>query len=464
MLVIRRDLSLFQTLLFVSMTNKSFKPEPFSWKSDMSSKMQEDSTDDLVVDDSDLDDAQARTKDVPTLTKRRSRSKSKSTDPTRTINYELTAQHLQDAPTQVVGKMFLSDAQKLLGNRQGAEAATFRTLREMKDEEPIANDIEGTAAYIDRLRVQGGRDDGGAPLLDDADDLDQSLQLTLEPIRMGLNLLDQPERLQRLYESVRRTWVTSLPEGLPDATLEAKERLARSVATGVTLASYTLRPEPLPEEDHGQVRSQNQNWDLPVRSQTSQMTPSRSFDGRSQRSTLPTPSTSRSPSTVTVSSHPSTFAAPEYARLSRYTTFSKPAPPTLPRSLRRVVTHWTPGRHPANYDWLSISRNVSRREDDEEGEEMTEKERKRLQRRTERYVERQRREAEESQRQQALSSQAPTIITASQPQLAAKGASQSTAAAAGSSQPFGQSQGAATQVLPGRHGGRPPKKKRKSGF
>ena len=92
-----------------------------------------------------------------------------------------------------------------------------------------------------------------------------------------------------------------------------------------------------------------------------------------------------------------------------------------------------------------------------------------MQRRAERHIRRQRKEAAASQAAQMASSQAPEIaISASQPQVGRVGKMESQpvgVTASSQSQGLGFGAPSASQVVPGRFGGRPPaKKKRKQGF
>jgi RNA polymerase I-specific transcription initiation factor RRN6 len=231
--------------------------------------------------------------------------------------------------------------------------------------------------------------------------------------------------------------------------------MASSIAADLILACNVLRveeTEPKLEPAGQDPESQTQEpW-------SSQPTFSQ------QTSALPTPSIT--PSITTASSHPSSFAAPELLRLSKYTTFSKPVPTILPRSLRRVLAHWKPGAQPDDYDWLSTSRNLTQKDNEEEDEGMPERERKRLQRRADRHIRRQRKEAAASEAMQLASSQAPAIFSASQP-MAVQVESQPSAVAQSSQMTIrgGPYAGATSQVVAGRFGGRPPaKKKRKQGF
>jgi RNA polymerase I-specific transcription initiation factor RRN6 len=103
-------------------------------------------------------------------------------------------------------------------------------------------------------------------------------------------------------------------------------------------------------------------------------------------------------------------------------------------------------------------------EETEADNDLTEKERAQMQKRALRHIKRQRKEAAASQAQQLASSQAPAILTASQPERASTMGSARNLVI-GSSQSNGMGVAAASQVMPGRFGGKPPpRKKRKSGF
>lgn len=328
-------------------------------------------------------------------------------------------------------------------------------------------DIEGASARLAGLSVE--RPEKQLIKMEEADvgHDSQTQRLKVSALLPGLGVqllgLDTLSPLSTVVESLKQTW---------ESDVVSRAGLVRRVAAEITLAGQGLRIEE--SEPDESKESQSQAWDLPVRppppeemSQASQSQIGLPIS-RSQTPVLPTPSASAS--TITGSSRPADFAAPEIARLSKYTTFTKDPPPALPRTLNRVLSHWAVGTDPSDYDWQRTARHVSRRDEDADADALTEKERRQMQRRAERYMRRQRREAEESQRMQMLSSQAPAIVSASQPG-AARAESQgdagaaAAAAVAGSSQSYGSGQMAASQVVPGRHGGRqPPRKKRKSGF
>ena len=413
------------------------------------------------------------TEPVSNFIKHRKQRISKKPESEWTVNYELIVERLNNVAVVEVTDVdtILEHASDKLRTFDGAEDTPMRTLRELADGEITVTDMQRTFEGIQDLRISKVKDKNKNKEMhtNGTDELEQHARPVLRTIPMcpvlDLDFLEGDDQLNIAYQSIVDNCISPLPDVVPDVIQATKEQLAGRIAGELVLASQVLRLEEPEDEQQMQSQSQEQTWQLPVRSAPSRATPSIYFDASMEpQSAAPstTPS-SRSTSSMTGSSHPSTFAAPEIERLSRYTTFSKAAPPALPRSMQRVLSHWTPGADPATYNWLSTSRNISRLNEDAEAEEMTEKEQRRMQRRTERYLKRQRREAEEGQRQLMLSTQAPEIITASQPPMVAKPDSQPTGPA-GSRQPFGPRQFPASQILPGRHGGRPPRKKRKSGF
>ncbi|KAK5114827.1 hypothetical protein LTR62_001984 [Meristemomyces frigidus] len=275
--------------------------------------------------------------------------------------------------------------------------------------------------------------------------------------------------LRSVHAAIVRAYITPLPASVSGRVRLAKEQLARRMAAEVTLASLVLRP--VPQDSRPQTELDYQSFDLPVRAGPVAGT-TFSSEAASHLSALPTPSPSATPapSTITSSSHPSSLAAPEISRLSRYTTISKPSSGGLPRSLNNVLAHWTLGANPEDYDWRTTSKRLVPSQEQEDEQRMPEKERQRVQKRAERHLRRQRKEAEASRRQMAASSQVPGIASASQPQpqyAHRTTESQLTTGAVGSSQGMGYTAGqGASQIVPGRFGGRPPpqKKRRKQGF
>lgn len=485
MMSLMKDLSICQTLYCRPGLGKNeFPVKPPSWESAFpksASTLRHD--EDFVVDDEHLDqveDHAFQRGPVPTYLQRRMLRTTLRSGEEWTVNHELTVQQLNDldiAETTSFANV-LERSRTTLESKTNDEVSPMRTLQELAVGEVSVGKIEGASGSLEGLctvRPVSKKIHDGGDIERDNNGVEGALRLALHSVALP-PVLDVPshetsERLSAFRDSIVGSWISPNAHSIPESVDTARQQLALNMAAEMTLASQLIRVADTEEQHPTQSQSRSQPWELPVRPPTapsSRTTPSVYYDASSQRQTpaLPTPTASAPASTVTESSHPSSFAAPETARLSRYTTFTaKTAPPVLPRRLKRVLAHWKLGTDPSTYDWLATSRQHSQWEDEAEDEGMTEKERRRMQRRTERYVRRQRREAEESQQQQALSSQAPDIISASQPQQRTTRA-ESQRAAGSSQQNLETSQlPVASQVLPGKHGGRPPpKKKRKSGF
>ncbi|KAK3066267.1 hypothetical protein LTR53_017461, partial [Teratosphaeriaceae sp. CCFEE 6253] len=373
-----------------------------------------------------------------------------------TVSLELCAQAMMkgNGIDPVVVDDVLDTARALLRGPNAEGATPWRTLRDLDQGELTLQEMGGLATKLEDLaRVEPRLVE---PSQDEPGDAQPPTQLVLRSVasRHTRSLIDT-------YNGMVADWVTPLSPVLLERHRLAREQLVREAALDVTLASRVIgAPAPEPPTQSEPPEASQQSWNLPVRAGPSS---SQVHDSQaSQPLVLPTPSPTATPSITTASSRPMSFAAPEIARLSRYTAFSKPAPADLPRSLNRVLTHWSVGTDPAIYDWQATSRRVAEREDVVD-EEMTEKERARLQRRTERHIKRQRREVAASQAAQQASSQALHIVHASQPAPPTNVESQR-GAGEGASQSQTLGVGPASQVVPGRYGGRPSKKKRKQGF
>lgn len=319
------------------------------------------------------------------------------------------------------------------------------------------------------------------------DQAEASLEVTSLASVASLLGFNQPDNehldLARAYDQIIARWLEPLSPRIPGRVRLAKEQLARRVAADVCFASHALRQRaPVLQEAATQAASAVPDTHTGTFSVQDSgytdvsMPPPRFSPFAPSQSSLPTPSPTATPSLASgsLSSHPSTLVPTEYTRLQRYTTFSneKAAPVALPKTLSNTLAHWSVGADPSAYDWISTQR---RQELDAEYEDqdLTAKERARLQRRAERHLKRQRRETAAAQAQGAASSQAPQLISASQPAVVER-------RSAGFSQPLvvlGESQLAtqpssqvgafpASQVEAGRFGGRAParKKRRTQGF
>lgn len=348
-----------------------------------------------------------------------------------------------------------------------AEENTIMPMRTLGSLTPNAldtSDIEDLAATLDRVQQM-------LSLPVESQQAETSYHLRkLQVVHAAMPPVVQLEAelrdgsLTSAYNAIITGWLGPLSDEVSGRVRLAKVALARHVATDLALANLIVRVEESEALSEAPVSSSNTRptWDLPVRpSAYGEPEASSSANRSAQYSALPTPSPTATPSVITMSTGMSSFAAPEIYRLSKYAPITRPSPLILARPMRKVLSHWIEGESPDDYDWRTASKEIQREEENEEAEDMTEKERQRLRRQAERHMRRQRKEAEASQAQQMASSQAPEIMAASQPNIFA----QESQPAPASSQPSLPRAAAASQVVPGRFGGRPPpKKKRKSGF
>lgn len=289
----------------------------------------------------------------------------------------------------------------------------------------------------------------------------------------GKTITENESSLASAHDQLISSWVTSLSTNVPGWVRLAKADIARRMAAEIFLAAHSLRVQEVKravvQESQEETQTQEQTWDLPLRVSgpfpQTQPPSSRTARYLSQHSALPTPSPTATPSVITASSGSSLTAAPELHRLSKYTTFERPTPMVLPRPLVKVLSHWDVGKDPSDYDWLSASRHLTQQEENETEHDLTERERKRMQRRAERHILRQRKEAAASRASRLTSSQATEIMSASQPSALKVESQPSEMPASSQSQGLSRSAVAASQVMPGRFGGRPPpRKRRKQGF
>ncbi|KAK5695608.1 hypothetical protein LTR17_024535 [Elasticomyces elasticus] len=456
-----KDLSL-QECLYVAVPSGTLDSNvvPPAWTGKLSASATRLRKERFVVDDDDANDAIASksSKEAPlSFYQQRKRSQAPvRTGLAWTTSLERTAQAMIDNAAQQTMAIddVLETAEVILREQRSDEALPYRTLHDHAQGTLVCQVLDDSTAKLDSLAVieppsrEASRDDA-------TDDQPKS--------RLTLHTLQPSESLAGMYAEMIRNWITPLSPSIPGRIRLAKEQLVRQAAAEVTLASRIIRTQAAEPEVQPATQQSQESFDIPVRAGPSSSQLPGSSQTASQQSVLPTPSPTATPSVTTGSSHASTFAAPEVTRLSQYTTFSRPAPSALPRSLAKVLDHWNIGADPVDYDWRAISRRVADREV-ETDEQMTEKDQERVRRRAARHLRRQRREAAASEAARVATSQALEIVSASQPQHVPRVESQPTGAV-DSSQSQGPGIGAASQVVPGKFGGRPPpKKKRKQGF
>lgn len=327
-----------------------------------------------------------------------------------------------------------------------------KLLSEIFDDQVLVPDIDQAAAEFKDMVLS--KTEHGEEL----EDIDQMLRLA----RIGYSTLGfgpgSDMDLMAVYDNIVAHWLTPLSQTVPGRVRLVKEQLARRIAAGICLASHVLRQTPVKpyEETMQETQATEEAYSFP-------------------QSSLPTPSPTATPSLTTVtslSSHPSTLASPEFARLQRYTTFSpdKPTPAPLPKGLSNTLAHWGLGSDPEQYDWLAVQREQEKRAE-EEDDDLTPKERARLKRRAEKLLAKQRRESKKAVDMNLANSQVPGIVSASQPAFMTPSRSEapnvphSARAASQGTQLLASSQAApnmfTSQIQPGKFGGKPAKKKRR---
>jgi RNA polymerase I-specific transcription initiation factor RRN6 len=485
---LRKDLSI-NSLLQLDHPSNQHIPELTShtWKGKLlgtSARIKED----FVVDD-DLvttNVADLTLQPVASYVKQRRQRAERLCGQEWTLNYQRTAGKVGQRMTQTRSvEDILTQTQEILEQPPELEFTPMQTLLELSAEELTMSEMDRISAQIARLTAMAPPSTPQIP--GEMEDNDHSTRIVLRSIEgaplPGLLSKNHPAGIfAPTYDAIVSDWITPLHNKVPGRVRLAKQQLARRLAAELTLASHILRIEDIEEHPESQQDAnptkESQSWDLPMHLASSQVQNPFASQLKSQsQSVLPTPSPTGTPSVTTASSRATTLFSAEISNLSKFTTFTKSTPSALPRSLSKLLSHWTPGTDPASYDWVATSRSISQRTREEDADsQLTEKQRARAHRKAERYIRRQRKEAEASQAQMLASSQMPELaVSASQPQMPS--ARKHAAASQGRQGPpppaFGgmlsssqhMGPGAASQAVPGRFGGRPPvKKKRKQGF
>ncbi|KAK6443221.1 hypothetical protein LTR95_000045 [Oleoguttula sp. CCFEE 5521] len=345
----------------------------------------------------------------------------------------------------------------------------MRTLHECEDAEVIVRDLDAATAGLSNLLSspdQPSNEPDGVG--------DELPKLVVRQLDMPTLSLDDPipnvATLDSLYDSIVSVWITALPPKASRSVRLAKEQLARRMAASVSLASHVIRHEEPTLQSPVEATKDNQSQTQSQQGLLSAAGPSfygssQTLPGASQsQSLLPTPSPTGTPS---ISTQHSVLVNSTMAVLGHLCPITKMPPALLSRPVKKVFTHWPLDSNIDSYDWLSTSRTIAQQTEEEEADsQLTEKQRERLQRKAEKHLRRQRREAEASAARAVMSSQVAEVVVAPTraPSGYGAGASQQAVGGAqGSSQVLGV--GAASQVLPGRFGGKMVvRKKRKQGF
>ncbi|KAH8724887.1 RNA polymerase I-specific transcription initiation factor RRN6-like protein [Phaeosphaeriaceae sp. PMI808] len=308
----------------------------------------------------------------------------------------------------------------------------------------------------------------------------------------------EPVTMSSLYDSILESWVAPLPTAIGLRTRTRKERLARRIATEVTLASFRFW------ERQSQVLHAQSTAELPQHNTISMpILPSQPLSGSPAKTTQwqssplpptipsahsqslllssqsqPTPSqgpfslshSQPSLSTPTLPSTPLTSDDP-FTRLGKHLKFKDDAPAPSPMSdtVDQLLAHWQIGTDPQEYDWEAQEQAGYIEMLDEVSQQQREKAAEKARKKKERREKRQRREDEMTRAQpssQPFVFEKPVVYPRSSPGpiLGGIGSSSQVASQLHVPLPLGlDAFGAQSQAEPGKFGGRLDKKKKKKG-
>ncbi|KAF2736131.1 hypothetical protein EJ04DRAFT_463543 [Polyplosphaeria fusca] len=352
--------------------------------------------------------------------------------------------------------------EQLLQDRENEDNVARNTMFDHAESNLAIADIEAASTQLQRVYESADRS--------------KSLQLHhVTPGRLATVPHSEEEvpDILSTYHTLLEYWIASLPLDMSRRVRRSKELLARRIAAEVVLSSIHISPREtleLLEATSNSPATAALDDAPPHYLQHGALEPSSSqYQSQEPDSSLPVqfhlqtslPTPEPTPSVTSATTYTSTLASGStpIGQLGKYLLIEKPPAP-IPDSVNEVLMQWRLGSDPKAYDWEATNRALEETSEDEV-EDQAKKEK--LRRRTERFLKRQRREAEIRQ------------MTESQPALAFRpGFRSSPPRAVGmglSSQTQGlsQSQGSSynsfpivnSQVEPGRHGGRPVKKKAK---
>lgn len=274
---------------------------------------------------------------------------------------------------------------------------------------------------------------------------------------------DDVPSISLTYDTIVRSWISTLPAHCPGRVRLADERLARHIATAVCLASTTLRiQQPEAQAELEEFEGTESQFMTPSRSTGKgkgiarrESLPSYSqISGYSLPTPEPTPSLS---SATTMSSGMSSLTSSAWTRLSQLTKIGTRVP-TPGRFERQFLDDWRVGDDPKQFKWSS----GRKRKAAWEQEDLSEKQRAKLFKQAEKKLKKQRRETELFLAQSQ--SQTPRLMVSQPiPDPRSSPGPRRRTTIGGSSQMMNSSQlFPATQVERGAHGGRSKKKRRRT--
>jgi RNA polymerase I-specific transcription initiation factor RRN6 len=274
-------------------------------------------------------------------------------------------------------------------------------------------------------------------------------------LELGDNGAGEPPTIASLYDTILQNWIAPLPADIPVRARQGKERLARRIAAEIVLASTQIRciEEPLWQLDSHPGPSQDSGVALSLST-----SPSRLSGPSSSQLSSSLPRLSRElPTSVPPIPGP-------LDRLSKRLRIEKLAAHPIPSGISRILSHWQSGTDPNAYNWEAAEEAM---QDDTEVDGSRQEMREKAQRKKERREKRQKREDDMfkattiSQPQMLRSSPGPffgpgTALGMSSQVPPTSQVQSLTGMFGGFDAP-----GVQSQVESGKHGGRPPIKRRK---
>ncbi|GAB7343137.1 hypothetical protein MBLNU457_1213t1 [Dothideomycetes sp. NU457] len=279
------------------------------------------------------------------------------------------------------------------------ESFSMHSLSKYATQEVLVNDLYEASEGFQALL---GLHDSQRP------DTENRLQISRVP---GINLfglagpVSGDNTMIDLYNNLVSHWLSPLNPLVAGRIRLAKEQLIRGIAAELCISSHCIRKQ-LPAATSTQdLETQYTNSQADALLPSSQVAPP---------SSLPTPSPSTSPFL-----HGHAFAEAQSTALDRlrsYTTIDPPStPPTISTSTTRILSHWTLHSDPSKYSWAATTTALTRdSEASLAASALSDRQRARLRRKSEKLAARTARENALAQNYTSTLSQAPALMSSSQ--------------------------------------------------
>jgi len=310
----------------------------------------------------------------------------------------------------------------------------------------------------------------------EADSSDSDIGLIVSPLAsptlMGLGSVGADNlTITSIYSYLHDHWILPLPRQLPNKTRLTIDYRVRQAAATLYLACIGLelrKQNKAPEEVSKIAASGARLAGVYTHATASRADTSRTSEPRSPAH-LPIPSPPSWPTSSGIENSPSLSATmstsihPAATSLQKYITISRP-PPIPGKTLAEIITHWAPGTNPAAYDYTATTAVLSGTTPIT-GSDMSAATQEKLKHRRERAAVR---EAQLTASRNKRLKLDPRLV-GNQPNMVQREWASSQGMPGGDSshatQPSQMQLGVASQIEPGRHGGRLVLRgKRKAGF